>query len=394
MKIPLLNLHKQYESIKDEIQIVIGEVLENSNFIMGANVNLFEVEMAQFIGSKYAISCSNGTDALVIALTALGIGCGDEVITTPYTFFATAEAISTVGAIPVFVDIDSESYNINTQLIESKITNRTKAILPVHLFGQPAEMDSIMSIATKYKLYVIEDACQAIGASYKGMMCGNIGDVGCFSFFPTKNLGAYGDGGLITTNDENLSKIIKALRSHGSGLYGKEAYDIINNKTAQGELDDKDICFAEKYYNYILGYNSRLDEIQAAILRVKLKYLNQWNLKREELSMRYNEKLKNIGFKIKDSYYNLDRVYHLYIVESNRRDKLVNYLSQNGISTGIYYPLPLHLQKVYKDLGYKKGDMPVAEYISNRNLALPLYPELTYEQQDYIISKIKRFNEE
>lgn len=394
MVIPLLDLSKQYEIIKPEIQVVIDEVLESCKFIMGPNVVKLEQEIADFIGTKYAISCSNGTDALIMSLKALGIGDGDEVITTPFTFFATAEAISSVGAIPVFVDIDIKSYNINPKLIESKITNRTKAILPVHIFGQPAQMGEIIDIAKEYSLYVIEDACQSIGAKYKNIRCGSIGDIGCFSFFPTKNLGAYGDGGIITTNDERLANILKALRVHGSGQSGKLAYNIINNINENSEQEssyDETVYSPVKYYNYILGYNNRLDELQAAILRVKLNYLDKWNLKRKSLANRYNDKLKCTKLILPYIYENVESVYHLYILQSDERTELIKYLNKHGISTGVYYPVPLHLQKVYENLGYKVGDIPVAEYLSNRTFALPLYPELTYEQQDYIIETIKNF---
>lgn len=397
MNIPLLDLRAQYELIRDEIQSSINEVLESSQFIIGKNVKEFEKEIAHFIGTKYAISCGNGTDALILALEALGIGEGDEVITTPYTFFATAEAISKVGATPVFVDVDKDTYNINSNLIEEKITSKTKAIIPVHIFGQPADMDKIMEISKKYKLYIVEDACQAIGAKYNDKMCGSIGDIGCFSFFPTKNLGAYGDGGILTTNSEKLAKILTALRVHGSGQAGKDAYNLINSIKETNILNssnDDTIYNPAKYYNYLVAHNTRLDEIQAAILRVKLKYLKKWNQRRKELALRYNEKLEGLPVITPKILEKVDTVYHLYILQANERDKLTSYLMDSGISTGIYYPVPLHLQRVYENLNYTKGDMPVAEYLSNRTFALPLYPELSEQHQDYIINKIKEFFEE
>jgi len=401
MNIPLLDLKAQYISIKNEIQNSINSVLESSKFIMGKNVDEFEREIAKFIGTKYAISCGNGTDALVLSLEALGIKADDEVITTPYTFFATAESISKVGATPVFVDIDKDTYNINPDLIEEKITSKTKAIIPVHIFGQPADMDKIMEISKKYNLYVIEDACQAIGAEYKGKKCGSIGNIGCFSFFPSKNLGAYGDGGIITTNNEKLAKILSALRVHGSGRNGEEVYNILNNteETVISDFYDSETKYNSiynpaKYYNYLIGHNSRLDEIQASILRVKLKYLNNWNQKRKELAFEYNDRLREVPIITPKVLKNVDAIYHLYILQTDKRKELTNYLSKNGISTGIYYPIPLHLQKVYEKLGYKLGSLPVAEYLSHRTFAIPLYPELSKQQQDYIINTIKNFFEE
>jgi len=397
MNIPLLDLKAQYISIKDEIQNSINKVLESSKFIMGTNVKEFEKEIAKFIGTKYAISCGNGTDALVLSLEALGIKAGDEVITTPYTFFATAEAISKVGATPIFVDVDKDTYNINPDLIEEKITSKTKAIIPVHIFGQSADMDKIIEISKKYNLYIIEDACQAIGVKYKDQKCGSIGDIGCFSFFPTKNLGAYGDGGMITTNDEKLAKILTALRVHGSGESGKEAYNLINNTKETVLLDssvDETIYNPAKYYNYLVAHNSRLDEIQASILRVKLKYLDKWNQKRKELALKYNEGLKQTPVITPKILEKSDSIYHLYILQTDKRKELINYLSQNGISTGVYYPVPLHLQKVYEPLGYTQGSLPIAEYLSHRTFAIPLYPELSEQQQNYIINTIKKFFEE
>ncbi|MDK2934115.1 MAG: hypothetical protein PWP27_1925 [Clostridiales bacterium] len=393
MTIPLLDLQKQYNSIKKEIDAAIKNVLSSGQYIMGPEVKYFEQEVAQFVGCKYAISCANGTDALVLALHALGIGKDDEVITTPFTFFATAEAISRVGAIPVFVDVRKDTYNIDSSKIENKITSKTKAIIPVHIFGQPAEMDSIVAIAEKYDLYIVEDACQAIGARYKGQRVGSIGDIACFSFFPTKNLGAFGDGGIITTNNERLNKIVRALRMHGSGNAGKNAFDIMNGIQEEfQEIETRETIYnPTKYYNYLIGYNSRLDEIQAAILRVKLKYLEQWNAMRRQHAIYYNEKLKNTSLILPEVLTDADSVYHLYILQTDRRDEIVSYLKQKGISAGIYYPVPLHLQKAYEHLGYSKGDLLVAEYLSKRTFALPLYPELTKEEQDYIVGVIYEF---
>ncbi|KPU27367.1 Pleiotropic regulatory protein [Caloranaerobacter sp. TR13] len=391
MQIPLIDLKKQYEIIKNDANQNVLEILSAANYIMGENVKQFEKEMCRYLGSKNAISVGNGTDALVIALKALGIGQGDEVITSPFTFFATAESISAVGATPVFVDVRLNTFNIDPSKIEEKITSKTKAIMPVHIFGQPADMDEIMAIAKKHNLYVIEDACQAIGAEYKGKKVGTIGDIACFSFFPTKNLGCAGDGGMIVTNNENFATICKALRTHGSGVDGKKAYNLLNNIDENMEEDnciDNTIYNPFKYYNYIIGHNSRLDEIQAAILRVKLKELDKWNDLRREHVKFYNENLKDTKFITPFEERNVKHVYHMYILQSERRADVVSYLKEKGIATGIYYPVPLHLQKAYKGLGYELGDMPNAEYLSERTFAIPVYPELSKEQREYIVNSL------
>ena len=283
MNIPLIDLKAQYNSLSDELSNVTLEVLSSANYILGNNVNNFEKEFAEYVGVKHAISVGNGTDALVIALKAMGIGEGDEVITTPFTFFATAESISAVGATPVLVDVRKDTFNIDPSKIEEKITNKTKAIMPVHIFGQAADMDEINEIAKRHNLLVIEDACQAIGGKYKDRKIGSLGDVACFSFFPTKNLGCAGDGGMIVTNNDDLAIIIRALRTHGSGENGQKAFNLLNNikeevKTVDSANDT--VYNPLKYYNYLIGYNSRLDAIQAAILRVKLKDIDKWNSKR------------------------------------------------------------------------------------------------------------------
>ena len=359
LNIQLINLKKQYETIKEETDKKVLEILSSAQYIMGENVKEFEREISRYLDVKHSISVGNGTDALVIALQALGIGEGDEVITTPYTFFATAESISHVGATPVFVDVDLNTYNIDPAKIEEKITDKTRAIMPVHIFGQPCDMDMINEIARKYNLKVIEDACQAIGSEYKGQMVGNVSDIACFSFFPTKNLGCAGDGGMIVTNDDNLATICKALRAHGSGANGHQAYNLINDiyeETTEDKGTDNTVYNPLKYYNYLIGQNSRLDELQAAILRIKLKELDKWNNRRRENAKFYNEELKDTQLVTPFEDKNGKHVYHLYILQSEKRTELVNYLKENGISTGVYYPVPLHLQKAYKDLGYKEGD--------------------------------------
>lgn len=393
MNIPLIDLKAQYESLAKELNEATLEVLSSANYIMGKNVLDFEKEFAEYIGVKHAISVGNGTDALVLSLKALGIGLNDEVITTPFTFFATAEAISAVGATPVFVDVDKDTFNIDVTQIEEKITNKTKAIMPVHIFGQCADMDEINEIAKKHNLYVIEDACQAIGGKYKGKNVGSLGDIACFSFFPTKNLGCAGDGGMIVTNDDNIAIIAKALRTHGSGENGQKAYNLLNNieeevKSAEGSNDT--IYNPLKYYNYLIGYNTRLDAIQAAILKVKIKEIDNWNAKRREIAKVYNEALKDTDFVTPVCKEDVDSVYHMYILQSENREEVLQKLKEANIATGVYYPVPLHLQKVYKGLGYKEGDMPVAEYLSHRTFAIPVYPELTDKQIEYIISNLKK----
>lgn len=392
MNIPLIDLKAQYESLAENLDKAALGVLSSANYIMGKTVTDFEKEFADFIGVKHAISVGNGTDALVLALKSMGIGEGDEVITTPFTFFATAETISAVGATPVFVDVDKETFNIDVTKIEEKITSKTKAIMPVHIFGQSADMDEINEIAKKHKLYVIEDACQAIGGKYRGRKIGTLGDVACFSFFPTKNLGCAGDGGMIVTDNDEIAIIARALRTHGSGENGQKAYNLLNNieeeiKTAEGANDT--VYNPLKYYNYLIGYNTRLDAIQAAILSVKLKEIDSWNAKRREIVEFYNEALQNSDLVTPVARDYNDHVYHMYILQSENREEVLAKLKEGGIATGVYYPVPLHLQKVYKNLGYKEGDMPVSEYLSHRTFAIPVYPELTKEQIDYIISKIK-----
>lgn len=391
MNIPLIDLKAQYKSISEDLDRVTKEVFSSASYIMGNNVTGFEKEFAEYIGVKHAISVGNGTDALVIALKSLGIGAGDEVITTPFTFFATAETISAVGAIPVFVDVEKDTFNIDPAKIEEKITSKTKAIVPVHIFGQSAKMDEINEIAKKHNLKVIEDACQAIGGKYKNRKIGTLGDVACFSFFPTKNLGCAGDGGMIVTDDDNVATIARALRTHGSGENGQKAYNLLNNITeevATVQNADDTVYNPLKYYNYLIGYNTRLDAIQAAILRVKLPHIDSWNAKRREISKIYDEKLKDTDLVTPFISEENEPVYHMYIIQSENREAMLSKLKEKGVATGVYYPVPLHLQKVYKNLGYKEGDMPVAEYLSHRTFAIPVYPELTEEQVNYIVESI------
>lgn len=396
MNIPLINLKKQYENIRNDIDKAVKNVLSSANYIMGENVKLFEEEFSRYIGVKHAISVANGTDALVIALKALGIGQGDEVITTPFTFFATSESIAAVGAIPVFVDVRLDTFNIDPSKIEERITSKTKAIMPVHIFGQGVEMDKIKRIAQKYNLKLIEDACQGVGGEYKGNKLGALSDIACFSFFPTKNLGCAGDGGMIVTNDDNLATICKGLRAHGSGESGQKAFNILNNVTGNVKEDkckDNTVYNPLKYFNYLIGYNSRLDEVQAAILRVKLPLLDLWNNKRREHALYYNDALKNTSVITPYEDKNIKHIYHMYILQSEERELIVGYLNEKGIATGTYYPVPLHLQKAHKNLNYKLGDMPNSEYLSTRTFAIPLFTEITEDEKSYIVDAIKKFGE-
>jgi len=365
MGVPFLDLKKQYQSIKDEVNANIQQVMDSGRFVLGENVKSFEKEFASFCGREYAVGVANGTDALRLALLACEIGKGDEVITVPDTFIATTEAISQSGAKIVFVDVNLSTYNIDVSQIERAINKRTRAIVPVHLFGQPADMDSIIKIAKKYNLKVIEDACQAHGAEYKSKKAGSIGDAGCFSFYPAKNLGAFGDGGMVVTNDEEIAQKIKMLRDHGK---------------------------IKKYEHLIEGYNSRLDEIQAGILRVKLKRLNAWNNLRRKNASIYNELLKDIEEVItpfEDEY--VRHIYHLYVIRTKKRNELQEYLKFREIGTGLHYPIPLHLQKAYKYLGYKEGDFPAAEKVAREGLSLPMFPELREEQIKEVVFRIKEF---
>ena len=367
MMIPFVDLKAQYDSIKDEIDDAIQNVLNTTSFIMGEELERFEEEFALFCNTKYAIAVANGSDALILALRACDINKGDEVITVPHTFIATAEAISNVGGKIVFIDINPNTCTINVSKIEEKISNKTKAIIPVHLYGQPADMDPIIRLAKEYNLKIIEDAAQAHGAEYKGKKVGSIGDVACFSFYPGKNLGAYGDAGMITTNNEEISKKLKLLRNHGR--------------------------ITKKYEHQIEGYSSRLDNLQAAILRVKLKYLNKWNDLRRRNAKKYNELLSNIdGIIIPYEADYAKHVYHLYVIRTEDRDKLREELKSKGIATGIHYPIPLHLQEAYNYLGYKRGDFPVTEKASQEILSLPMYAELSDKQIEEIVELIKLLN--
>lgn len=386
MSVKLIDLTGQYTEIQKEVEESVVNVMRSTNYIMGREVQKFEENIAKYLGVKHAISVANGTDALILSLAALGIKEGDEIITTPFTFFATAESIERVGAVPVFVDIDKETLNIDPTLVEKKITERTKAILPVHIFGNPCDMDAINEVAKKHNLYVIEDACQAIGAKYKGKQVGTLSDVSCFSFFPTKNLGGMGDGGLVATDNDDIANIVKALKNHGSGVLGRQALKLLN----PAFKDDAEFVEGfEKYYNYLIGYNSRLDEMQAAILNVKLKYIDEWNQKRRNVAAQYKKGL-NKKFVFQKETENSEMVYHIFSVQSENKDKIIDCLHEKGIATGTYYPVPMHLQKVFLKLGYKEGDLPIVEEVCRNIFAIPMFPELSEKNQNEIIKVMSR----
>jgi dTDP-4-amino-4,6-dideoxygalactose transaminase len=349
---PFIDLKAQYMNIKDEIQRCINEILETSQYILGENVKILEDEIKAYLGVKEAIAVASGTDALHLTLKALNIGKGDEVITTPFTFFATVEAIIYVGAKPVFVDIEEKTYNIDPDKIEEKINPNTKAIIPVHIFGCPADMEKINKIADKYGLKVIEDAAQAFGAKIKDKKVGTFADLGCFSFYPSKNLGCYGDGGMVVTNSSELAEKIRILRNHGS---------------------------RGKYLHETIGLNSRLDEIQAGILRVKMRYIEQYNELRRKKSALYTSFLNDVVITPKEPPHTY-HVFHLYSIRSKERDKIKEILHTHRFPSVVYYPLPLHLQEALKFLSYKLGDFPVAEAVSKEILSLPIYPELPEEE--------------
>jgi dTDP-4-amino-4,6-dideoxygalactose transaminase len=367
---PFLDLKAQFSPIREEIMAAVTRVLESQHFILGPEVSAFEQEAASYLGCKYAVGCASGSDALMLALMALGIGQGDEVITVPFTFVATAGSIARLGATPVFVDIDGDTYNIDPAALEAAITLRTKAIMPVHLFGLAAEMDRILEVARRHGLPVIEDAAQAIGAEYKGKKVGNFGVMSCFSFFPSKNLGGAGDGGLITTDDAQLAQRLKLLRTHGS---------------------------RSKYEYEILGVNSRLDAIQAAILRIKLTYLDDWTEGRRRNAVRYRELASQFGLDARiglpAELVGYKHVYNQFTIRAKQRDDLREFLSSNGIPTEIYYPFPLHLQPAFAGLDYKPRSMPTSETASVEVLSLPIFPELSGEQQESIMSSISEFFE-
>jgi len=365
--IPLVDLKAQYARIKPEMDAAIQRVLNHCGFIMGAEVQAFEVAFATYCGTEHAAGVASGTAALHLSLLACGVGPGDEVITTPFTFFATGEAISQTGARPVFVDIDPITYNIDPERIEAAITPRTKVIMPVHLYGQPAEMDPILDIARRHNLWVIEDAAQAHGAEYRGRRAGSMGDLACFSFYPSKNLGCYGDGGMVVGNDPELMDRVRRLRDHGR---------------------------ISKYEHGELGWGYRLDALQAAILGVKLPHLDDWNDARRAHAARYNDLLADTEVVTPTEPEHVKHIYHCYVIRTPRRDELVEHLKSQGIGVVIHYPLPLHLQPAYKGLGHQPGDFPISEACAREVLSLPMYPELTPGQQERVAEAVKAFVEQ
>lgn len=378
VKIPLLDLKAQYETIKEEIDEALHRVVQSQHFILGPEVTQLENAIADYSQARYDAGVSSGTDALLLALMVLGIGQGDEVITTSYTFFATAGAIARLGATPVFVDIDSHTYNIDAAKIRDRITQRTRAIIPVHLYGQLADMDAIIDIAHEYNLYVIEDAAQAIGAEYHGKRAGSIGHIGCFSFFPSKNLGGFGDGGMVVTQDPAINDKLMLYRNHG---------------------------YKPKYYNAVVGANFRLDAIQAAVLNVKLKYLDQWTSARQRNADTYRRLFTEteLGLDL-DSFRtgaegiflpvilpNSRHIYNQFVIRCGKRDDLMQYLKTQGISTEVYYPCPMHLQECFENLGYGRGDLPESELAANETLAIPIYPELNTQTIASVVEVMNEF---
>ena len=361
MKIPFVDLGAQHRELETELRAAVQRVFQRSAFILGPEVDRFEAEFASYLNATSCVAVSSGTAALHLALHALGIGPGAEVITVPNTFIATAEAISAVGARPVFVDVDPIAYTMDPTLVERAITARTRAILPVHLYGQPADLGPLMAIARRHNLTIIEDACQAHGAEYKGRKAGTLGTAGCFSFYPSKNLGGCGEGGAVVTSDAELAERIRLLRNHGS---------------------------ISKYEHRFPGYNFRMEGLQGAFLAVKLKYLDKWNERRRMLAKHYDQLLAGSAVVTPTEMAYAKHVYHLYVIQAENREALRQHLAEQGIETGLHYPIPLHLQEAYRSLGYRRGDFPVAERLAERALSLPMYPDLTFEAVEHVASPI------
>jgi dTDP-4-amino-4,6-dideoxygalactose transaminase len=364
MNIELVNLRRQYQRYSKEINVAVQKVLASGRYILGEEVESFEKEFARYCGAQYCIGVASGTDALFLSLQALGIQHGDEVITSPFSFVASAFSISMTGAVPVFADIDQRTYTIDTQGIEKKITKKTKAILPVHLYGQPADMDVINVIARKYHLAIIQDACQAHGALYRGQRIGSLGNAAAFSFNPPKNLGCYGDGGAVVTNSATLANKVRLLREYGS---------------------------SRKYYHLTKGTNSRLDELQAAVLRIKLRHLDDWNKRRREIARQYTTGLRGLPLVLPSVAADITPVWHQYVVRVRRRGIFINYLKARGVPTNIHYPIPIHLQPAYRELCYNRGSFSAAEQVCREVVSLPLCPELTEREVGYIINCIKKY---
>ena len=364
MQVPFLNLTAQYTALKHELLPAVEQALAGAHYILGPNVAALEQEIAARAGARFGLGVNSGSDALTLALRALDLGPGDEVITTPFTYIAPAESIHQMGARIVFTDIDPRTFCLDPADVARKLTSRTRAIIPVHLFGQAAPLRELSALAAPRGLHLVEDCAQAIGATYHGQPVGGLGRIGCFSFYPTKNLGADGDGGMIVTSDEALAKKLRMLRVHG---------------------------IERRYFHDLHGFNSRLDELQAAILRVKLPHLHAWNARRAAIARRYADGLAGLPVELPVTAPGNAHVFHVFAVLTERRDELQQFLAGRGVPTIIYYPRPLHLQKVYEDLGHREGDFPVAESVSRRILPLPMYPELTDEQVDYVSATLREF---
>jgi dTDP-4-amino-4,6-dideoxygalactose transaminase len=365
MQVPFVDLKTQCQGIKEEIMAEIGQALDGMQLFLGKNVQTLESEFADYCGTEFAIGVGSGTDALHIALRACGIGAGDEVITVPNTFIATVEAIILAGAKPVFVDIDPETYNMDTSQIERMINGRTRAILPVHLYGQPADIDPILELANKYNLKIIEDACQAHGAEYKGRRTGSLGDIGCFSFYFSKNLGAYGEAGIITTSDPEIAKRCRMIRDHGSSA---------------------------KYHHTLIGFNGRLDELQAAVLRIKLPHLDEWTDNRRQLAEAYKASLPE-ELIIPQEMPLAKHVYHLYVVRTPERERLREWLASKDIGVGMHYPIPIHLQEAWREYGGDNYSLPITEQITGEILSLPMYPEMSMGELGYVCECVREFCE-
>jgi dTDP-4-amino-4,6-dideoxygalactose transaminase len=370
IKVPLLDLQAQYETIRDEVRTAVDRVFDSQQFVLGAEVGSLEEEIARYSQTKFAIGCASGSDAVLLALMSCGVGAGDEVITTPFSFFATAGAVARLGARPVFADIDERTFNLNPSLVEAALTERTKAIMPVHLYGQCAEMNPLIELSQSRGIPIIEDAAQAIGAEDRSRRAGSMGTIGCFSFYPSKNLGGAGDGGMLVTNDLEHGRRLHMLRVHGEET---------------------------KYHHKVVGINSRLDALQAAVLRVKLPHLDAWSTERQRKAQQYELMFVDAGLseqiEVPFVRSNARHIFHQFVVRvrGGKRDGLREYLRECGVGTDVYYPVPLHLQECFAYLGYQEGDLPVGELAAKETLALPVYPELTDEQQDYVVSAIGKF---
>src|SRR6266542_5684374 len=370
MKVPLLDLQAQYATIRDEVRPAVDRVFETQQFVLGPEVEALEAEIARYSQTQFAIGCASGSDALLLALMSCGVSRGDEVITTPFSFFATASAIARLGARPVFVDIDKDTYNINPALVAGAITDRTKAIMPVHIYGQCAEMDPLIELGQNRGIPIIEDAAQAIGAEDRSRRAGSMGTIGCFSFYPSKNLGGAGDGGMLVTNDQEHAQRLRKLRVHGE---------------------------ERKYFHELVGINSRLDALQASVLRAKMPHLDRWSIARQRNAQQYELMFADAGLtgeiEVPFVRSGARHIFHQYVirVRNGRRDALREHLRARSVGTDVYYPLPLHLQECFSFLGYQEGDFPLAERAAKETLALPVYPEMTAEQQDYVVSAISEF---